>query len=390
MRICLATDTFLPEVNGVTTVLAQMRNGLRARGHEVQVLAPSYGSRLSDESGIRRLGAIPAPGYPQVRLSFPWGRGLGRLLNQFQPEVIHAVTEGPLGLYGRGYAVGRRIPLVSSFHTDFPRYAAHYFGKFAVGPTQAYLRWFHNAAGMTQTPSELSRDELLDLGVPRAAVWGRGVDTSWFRPQRRSAARRALMGLEGDRTLVLHVGRLAVEKNVATLVGAFSLARERVGENAVFCVAGDGPKAEWVRSSLPFARHLGFLDRQVLADLYADADLFVFPSATETCGLVALEALASGVPVVAANAGGVKENLREGITGMLVTPGDPAAFATAIEALVVDGEQRRAMHEAARAFAVGRDWARELDQLEMIYENLCTSNRAVVAPSIWPTTTSVT
>jgi glycosyltransferase involved in cell wall biosynthesis len=198
------------------------------------------------------------------------------------------------------------------------------------------------------------------------------------------------MGLEGDRTLVLHVGRLAVEKSVETLVAAFAEARERLGEQAVFCVAGDGPRAAWVRSSLPFARHLGFLDRQVLADLYADADIFVFPSATETCGLVALEALSSGVPVVAANAGGVKENLRQGITGMLVRPGDGAAFAEAIEQLVVDGEQRRAMHEAARAFAIGRDWARELDQLEAIYENLSTSRRAVVAPSIWPTTTSVT
>ncbi len=389
MRISLATDTFLPEVNGVTTVLAHMRNGLRARGHQVQVLAPAYGPLLNDESGIHRLRAVPAPGYPQVRLSFPWGKGLGNLLRQFQPDVIHAITEGPLGVYGRGFAVRRRIPLVSSFHTDFPRYAAHYLGKFAVGPTQAYLRWFHNAAGMTQTPSDLSRDELLEMGVPRAAVWGRGVDTAWFRPERRSTARRALMGVEGDRALVLHVGRLAVEKSVETLVSALVDARTRLGDKAVFCVAGDGPKAEWVRASLPFAQHLGFLDRQVLADLYADADIFVFPSATETCGLVALEALASGVPVVAANAGGVRENLRQGITGMLVAPGNAIEFAGAIEQLVLDGEQRRAMHEAARAFAVGRDWSRELDQLESIYQNLCSSNRAVVAPSIWPTTTSV-
>ena len=390
MRICLASDTFLPEVNGVTTVLAQMRDGLRARGHDVQVLAPSYGTPTRDESGIRRLRAIPAPGYRQVRLSFPWGRGLGRTIGQFAPDLIHAVTEGPLGLYGRSYAVRRRLPLVSSFHTDFPRYAGHYLGRFAVGPTQAYLRWFHNAAGMTQTPSELSRDELLQMGVPRAAVWGRGVDTAWFRPERRSPARRGLMGLEGDRVLVLHVGRLAVEKGVETLVAAFLRAKQQLGDGAVFCVAGDGPKARWVRASLPFARHLGFLDRQTLADLYADADIFVFPSATETCGLVALEALASGVPVVAADAGGVRENLRQGITGTLVHPGDAFAFAEAIEQLVVDREQRLAMHEAARAFAIARDWGRELDQLEAIYQNLCSSRSAVVAPTIWPTTTSVT
>jgi len=259
-----------------------------------------------------------------------------------------------------------------------------------VGPTQAYLRWFHNAAALTQTPSEVSRDELLGLGVPRATVWGRGVDTSWFRPTRRSPARRALMGADGERALVLHVGRLAIEKGVETLAASFTEARDRLGDRAVFCVAGDGPRAQWVRSTLPWARHLGFLDRQVLADLYADADLFVFPSATETCGLVALEALASGVPVIGADAGGVRESLRHGLTGRLVNAGDAMAFAAAIEQLVVEGEHRQTMHEAARAFAVGRDWAGELEQLESIYQNLCSTSSAVVAPSIWPTTTSVT
>lgn len=389
MRICLATDTFLPEINGVTTVLAQMRDGLRARGHAVQVLAPSSGAPSPDESAVHRLGAVPAPGYPQVRLSWPWARGLTGLLDRFAPDVVHAVTEGPLGLFGRGYASRRRTPLVSSFHTDFPRYAAHYLGRFAVRPTKAYLRWFHNAAALTQTPSAVSRDELLGLGVPRAAVWGRGVDTSWFRPTRRSPERRALLGVEGEQVLVLHVGRLAVEKGVETLVASFIEARDRLGDQAVFCIAGDGPSAQWVRSALPWVRHLGFLDRQVLADLYADADLFVFPSATETCGLVALEALASGVPVIGADAGGVRESLRHGLTGMLVPPGNAAAFAAAIAQLVMEGEHRRAMHEAARAFAVGRDWAWDLEQLESIYQNLCSTSSAVVAPSIWPTTTSV-
>jgi glycosyltransferase involved in cell wall biosynthesis len=389
MRITLATDTFLPEINGVTTVLAQMRDGLRARGHEVRVLAPNYQALLPDESGIRRLSAVPAPGYQQVRLSWPWFRGLSRWLDAGSPDLIHAVTEGPLGLYGRRYARRRGIPLVTSFHTDFPRYAGHYLGDFAVRPTQAYLRWFHDAARLTQTPSEVTRDELHRLGIPRVEVWGRGVDTARFRPSRRSESRRAELGVTVGKILVLHVGRLALEKSVDTLVSAFSQARAQLGEQAVFCVAGDGPRAAWVRQALPWARHLGFLDREVLADLYADADLFVFPSATETCGLVALEALASGVPVIGANAGGVKENLREGLTGMLIPPGDAGGFAGAIALLCRDAEQRNAMSEAARAFAVGRDWARELDQLEAAYDKICARRTAVVAPSAWPTTTSV-
>lgn len=389
MKICLTTDTFLPEVNGVTTVLATMRDGLRRRGHEVLVLAPHYGLLTADEEGLHRLGAIPCPGYNQVRLSWPWGRGLHRVLDRFQPDLVHAVTEGPLGLFGRSYAQRRGLPLVSSFHTDFPRYAARYLGAVAVGPTRAYLRWFHQAARMTQTPSDATRDELLRLGLTQAVVWGRGVDTTWFRPERRSTERRALAQV-GGRSQVLHVGRLAVEKDVDTLIAAFIVAHARVGAAATFTVAGDGPKAQAVRDALPFARHLGFLARDVLADLYADSDVFVFPSPTETCGLVALEALASGVPVIGARAGGIPSNVRDGITGRLIVPGDAVRFADAIVELVEDGEQRNAMGQAARAFAVGRDWSRELDQLEGAYARLTCAAIPAAAPSIWPTTTSVT
>ncbi|MEO8139736.1 MAG: glycosyltransferase family 1 protein [Gemmatimonadota bacterium] len=389
MRILYCTDTFLPEINGVTTVLATMRKGLRDRGHEVFVAAPAYRSASEDETQVHRLSAVPCPGYQQVRLSWPWGRGLTRRFDAFEPNLVHVVTEGPLGLFGRQYAKRRGLPLVSSFHTDFPRYAAHYLGNFAVGPTQRWLRWFHQAARLTQTPSDVTRGELLALGLPRAVVWGRGVDTTRFHPRRRSEARRALLGAT-DRVLVLHVGRLAVEKDVDTLIAAFQSAAAQLGERALFCVAGDGPRAAAVRVALPFARHLGFLARDTLADLYADADLFVFPSPTETCGLVALEALASGVPVIGANTGGIQESVRDGLTGALVTAGDPAAFHTAIVDLVSDGAQREAMGQAARTFAVGRDWSRELDELEAAYVRLRYVTTAAAAPSAWPTTTSVT
>jgi glycosyltransferase involved in cell wall biosynthesis len=389
MRILYCTDSFLPEVNGVTTVLATMRDGLRRRGHLVAVVAPSYGRLTPDESGIWRLSAIRCPGYPQVRLSWPWGRGLRREFDRFAPDLVHLVTEGPIGAFGRSYARRRGLPVVTSFHTDFPRYAARYLGRHAVGPTRAWLRRFHRIAAVTQTPSEATRADLVRMGIERATVWGRGVDTGWFTPMRRSDARRAELGATG-RAIVLHVGRLAVEKGVETLVASFTLARERLGDRVRFVVAGDGPRAAEVRDALPFARHLGFLDREAVANLYADADVFVFPSPTETCGLVALEALASGVPVVGAAAGGIPESLRHGLTGLLVPAGEPPAFARGIVDLVEDSEQRRAMGEAARAFAVGRDWARELEELEVTYGRLKAVMRAAPAPSAWPTTTSVT
>ena len=375
MRIALVTDTYLPEINGVTTVLARMRRGLLERGHEVLVVAPDYPEAGPDEPGIVRRPSMPCPGYANVRLSWPGLHEVTGGLDAFGPELVHVITEGPLGSTGRRWARRHGTPFVTSFHTDFPRYAARYLGDWAVPPTRAYLRRFHAPAGHTQTPSEETRAELVQLGLPRAVVWGRGVDADLFTPARRNAERRAALGAAGRR-LVLHVGRLAVEKDIDTLVAAFRMAERRLGAEAAFCVAGDGPCAEEMRAALPFARHLGFLPRGVLADLYADADLFVFPSPTETCGLVALEAMASGLPVIAADQGGVRENLRDGINGRLVTAGAPAAFADAIVQLVRDTDQREAMGQAARAFAIARDWEHELDELVPLYVEAVRLGRA--------------
>jgi phosphatidylinositol alpha 1,6-mannosyltransferase len=190
-----------------------------------------------------------------------------------------------------------------------------------------------------------------------------------FSPGRRDERRRYALGAAG-KLLILYVGRLAVEKGMDTLVPAFQAVHAARGGGLVFCIAGDGPEAERVRSELPFARHFGFLERQTLADLYADSDLFVFPSPTETCGLVALEAMASGLPVIGVDAGGMRDNVREGITGRLAPPGDADELGGAILAVLADESTRYAMGQAARAFAVGRDWDRELDLLVRQYQGV--------------------
>jgi glycosyltransferase involved in cell wall biosynthesis len=389
MRFLYFSDTFLPEINGVTTVLATMRDGLQARGHEVRMVVPGYGTPSANEIGLRRIPGVPCPGYPAVRLSWPWGRGIGGWAAGWAPDLVHVATEGPIGLFGRAFALRHDLPLVTSFHTDFPRYAAHYLGKHATGPVRGYLRWFHRPALATQTPSAATRGELQRMGIPQAMVWGGAVDSRRFNPSLRSERRREEIGCAG-RAMVLHVGRLAIEKDPATLVESFRQAHAAVGEAAIFCVAGAGPEADSVRKALPFALHCGFLPRERLAELYADADLFVFPSPTETCGLVALEAMASGLPVIGAGAGGIRESIMPGITGHLIEPGNATEFATAIQSLVKDREKREAMGQAARAFAQGRDWSRELDQLEAIYRRARDTTAAVAAPTSWPTTTSVT
>jgi glycosyltransferase involved in cell wall biosynthesis len=193
MRISFVTDTWLPETNGVTTVLATMHQGLQQRGHTVQVIAPRYGRDEDDGPEVVRRPSVVMPFYSYSRLALPFDRGTGRALQAFRPDLVHVVTEGPLGAAGRRFAVSSRIPLVTSFHTDFPHYAARYLGRWAVAPVRAYLRRFHGAAAITQTPSEATRSELLSWDCP-GPWWGRGVDSMLFSPQRRSGARREAMG----------------------------------------------------------------------------------------------------------------------------------------------------------------------------------------------------
>jgi glycosyltransferase involved in cell wall biosynthesis len=380
MRITLVSDTFAPEVNGVATVLGTMQRELGARGHAVQILAPAYDGDTDDPPDVHRVPSRPCPGYPAVQLSWPWGRGLPAAIERFDPDLIHVATEGPLGSLGRRHALRTDRPLVTSFHTDFPRYAERYLGRWAVGPTRRYLTWFHGPALLTQTPSDVTCAELRRAGLPHATVWGRAVDSRAFVPSLRDERRRRELAPLGE-LVVLHVGRLAVEKDMTTLVAAFEAAHSAIGRAAVFCIAGDGPEAEGVRQALPFARHFGFLPRTRLAELYADADLFVFPSPTETCGLVALEAMACGLPVIASDSGGVRDNVRDGLTGRLLPAGDATAFARAIVELAADGAVRHGMGEAARAFAVGRDWSREIDVLIEQYEDVRRRDAAAHDPS---------
>src|SRR5512146_1321261 len=165
-----------------------MRRGLLERGHAVQLLAPAYRDLTDDDPGIHRAPSVPCPPYPAVRISWPWGAGLRAAMRRFDPHVVHAVTEGPVDGLGRAYARRRGLPLVTSFHTDFPRYAGKYLGGWAVSLTRRYLRWFHGPARATQTPSDVTRDELRALGLPRAVTWGRGIAGSSPRPAGTSAA----------------------------------------------------------------------------------------------------------------------------------------------------------------------------------------------------------
>ena len=379
MRIGLVSDTYTPQVNGVTTVVRRIVGLLRAEGHEAAVVAPRYPAPAAPADGRElRVPSLAMPLYPDIRLSLPAYRRVAEFFDRFAPHVVHVHTEGTLGAAGREYALRRGLPLVTSYHTNFPQYARHYGLGLLAPAVWRWLERFHRPARLTLTPGEAARDELARRGIAHAMVWGRGVDTQFFQPARRHPSWRRWLAGGDDTVIVLHVGRLAREKNLDVLIQAWHEARQALGQRATFVVAGEGPLAGRVASRVPFVRQLGFLPREDLATLYASADLCVFPSHTETCGLVALEAMSSGVPVVAADAGGFPENVRSGITGLLVRPDDPSGFAAATTELVADESRRFGFAAAAREHALTRDATREDGELLAHYAELagCAERRS--------------
>jgi len=380
VRIALVSDTYVPQVNGVTTVVDRIAKVLREFGHAVVVVAPRYPGENGAAPDELRIPSAAFPPYPAIRLSAPKFGHVARYLDAFEPQLVHVATEGPLGLTGRRYATQRRVPLVTSYHTNFPQYARHYGVGIAEPLVWKWLRWFHRPAVLTQTPGEAVRDELVRRGVGHPVVWGRGVDSEQFHPRRRSSAWRRWLAGGDDTAIVLHVGRLAPEKNIDVLADAWTVAREQIRQRATFVLAGEGPEARRLVTRMPWVRQLGFLDRGRLAEVYASADICVLPSRTETCGLVALEAMASGLAVVAADAGGFRESISHGTTGRLVAPDDVTGFAAEILSLVIAPQRRAELAIAARAAAVKRDVVPENLELVQQYATAAGLSSTEAAP----------
>ena len=360
MRIALVSDTYTPQVNGVTTVLRRIVSAVHSAGHDAVVVAPEYPDKQTDTRADElRVPSMAFPPYPAIRLSLPAQGRVAHFLDGFRPDLVHVATEGPLGLVGRRFALKRALPLITSYHTHFPRYCREYGMATLESAAWRYMRWFHRPARLVQTPGEEARAELVHNGIPQVVLWGNGIDTRRFDPARRDPALRHRLGIAEHEVAVLHVGRLAPEKNLDVLIHAYSSAREALGSRARFVVAGDGPLVERVTSRLPWAIHLGFLPLEAISALYASCDVCVLPSETETCGLVALEAMASGIPVVAADAGGFRDSVDHGATGLRVPAHQPTAFTAGIIALALDAPRRRALGAEARRRMLARDTTAE-------------------------------
>ncbi|HTP62187.1 MAG TPA: glycosyltransferase family 1 protein [Burkholderiales bacterium] len=371
LRVAVVTETYPPEINGVSLTAARFVEGLRERNHEIQLIRPRQNRAepaASNEHFQELLTqGMPIPRYPNLRMGLPAKRALEQAWAFRRPDVVHIVTEGPLGWSALRAARKLKLPVVSDFRTNFHAYSRHYGIAWLGKPILAYLRKFHNRTLFTLVPTDALRAELAALGFRGLRVVARGVDTALFNPARRSQALRASWGAGPDDPVLLHVGRLAPEKNIDGLLDAYAAARGRE-PRARLVLVGDGPAREDLRSRCPDAIFAGMQRGEYLAAHYASADLFLFPSLTETYGNVTLEALASGLAVVAYDYAAGAALIRSGENGLLAALGDAQDFRALAAGLAADPLRVRALGERARERALAYDWRRAVRQLETVLE----------------------
>jgi len=313
MRIAIVTDAWVPQINGVVRTLQSVRAELQSMGHEVEVIGPD------------RFVTLPCPTYPEIRLAMVAPRRIGKLLGAFQPDAIHLATEGPLCLAARQWCLRRKLDFTTAYHTNFPDYVQSRTGLSAEW-FWPYFRWFHGPARAVLASTPSIRAGLHRAGINQTHHWGRGVDTRLFRPEGEAHPLYADL----PRPILLHVGRVAIEKNIEAF-----LALDVPGSKVV---VGDGPARLSLQAKYPDAHFLGLLQGDALASAYRGADALVFPSRTDTFGLVMIEALASGTPVaaypvmgpvdvLADNVGAMDEDLvRAVVRALTLDRGDCAAY----------------------------------------------------------------
>lgn len=367
VKLALVTETFPPEINGVAMTLGNLAAGLAARGFSVTVHRPRQPAdaapRATSAPPYRETlhAGLPLPGYSMLRLGLPARGSLLRAWRANRPDVVHVATEGPLGWAALSAADALGIPLSSSFHTNFHSYSKHYGFAFLTRPALAYLRWFHNRTRITLSPTEQLNAELTKDGFRGMRLLSRGVDTACFTPARRDENLRAQWGATSPSDPVfIHVSRLAAEKNYDLLFRSWAEIRT-AQPRARFVVVSDGPLRKKLRRAHPWAVFTGFLEREDLARHYASADVFLYPSLTETFGNVVTESMASGLAVCAFDYAAAALYLRHRENGLLAPFGDETVFRKNALDLAADHELGRRLGLVARATAEHIPWSRVIE-----------------------------
>ena len=370
MKIAFFTETFLPKVDGIVTRLTKTIDNLVQNGDEVVVFCPEGCPTEYKGAKIIGVAAMPLPLYPELKLGLP-GPAVSDALEDFKPDLIHVVNPAVLGLGGIWLARSNNIPLIASYHTHLPKYLEHYGMGMLEPLLWELLKAAHNQALLNLCTSTAMVEELESKGIKRTALWQRGVDTETFKPEfRNKKMRRKLLGKYPDKnSLLIYVGRLSAEKQIERIKPVL----EEIPD-ACLALVGDGPYRNQLEKIFENTQtnFIGYLSGEELASAYASGDIFLFPSSTETLGLVLLEAMAAGCPVIGANKGGIPDIINDGVNGCLYNPdGVDQGKSSLIEAtkkILNNNAKKENMRVEARIESERWNWNKATLQLKKYYE----------------------
>ncbi|MFK8182483.1 MAG: glycosyltransferase [Phormidesmis sp.] len=382
MRIAIFTEVFLPKVDGIVTRLKHTVEYLQSFGNEVCVFCPEYECSLTEYKGARVKGVsgFPLPMYPELKLAFP-RPSMREAIEDFKPDLIHVVNPAVLGLGGIYYSRSLGIPLVASYHTHLPKYLEHYNLGMLEGVLWELLKAMHNKASLNLCTSTVMQKELTEHAIERVEVWQRGVDTELFRPALRSDEMRSRLtngytDENPDTPILIYIGRLSAEKEIDRIKPVL----ESI-PGARLALVGDGPYREELEKHFEGTptNFVGYLAGEELGAVYASADAFIFPSRTETLGLVLLEAMAAGCPVVAAEAGGIPDIVTNGVNGFMFDPTDERGAIVAMQKLLGMRAERELLRQNARMEAERWGWEASTRQLERYYIAVLNAGEMAIA-----------
>ena len=388
MKLALVTETFPPEVNGVSMTLGRLVVGLVEKGYQVQVVRPAQDSERDDKSVGQNpydelvMPGMPLPGYEGLRMGRPEAYRLLREWTAAKPDLVHVATEGPLGLAALWVARVLQIPTSSTFHTNFHQYTGHYKIGLIEDFILVFLRITHNSCGCTLAPTKQMADELKAMGFKNTAVLSRGVDTELFSPDRRDEQLRAEWGAKPEDRVVAYVGRVASEKNIDLAVKAFRRSQTD-SRKSIMVIVGDGPERLRLQDKYPDIVFAGMRKGEDLARHYASSDIFLFPSVTETFGNVVTEALSSGLAVVTYDYAAGRELIESGIDGLLAPFDQPDQFIEAARvAMGLDTEALSTLRMQARETAMAVSWDRVIQEFKQSLEIVKNRDRKMYANTL--------
>ena len=380
LHVCVVTETYPPEINGVAMTLQRLVMGLTEAGHTVSLVRPRQAAH--DRPGCRRspqqmlVPGLPIPGYRGLHFGLPVGRRLQRQWESSRPDIIYVATEGPLGISAVRQANKLQIPVISGFHTNFHSYTRHYHLGFLKKIILSHLRKFHNRTNATLVPSEDLQLDLQQAGFDNVEILARGVDCHLFSPEKRDEAIRRDWGVATDVPVVLYVGRLATEKNMDLFIRTYRAMQQQ--RNDLRCVmVGDGPLYRRLQTDNPDIIFCGMHTGESLAAHYASADIFLFPSETETFGNVTMEAMASGLAVVAYDYAAAQRHINDRQNGLVVPLKQEDLFIQSATSLINGDIEMTQIRNNARHYALSIDWSQIIDRFELLLLENCNIPQSV-------------